>query len=756
MTDEMAALHLLWLPLIGAFVHIGLAAWLWGYDNHKLNRMAAAVLLTRGVMGFVTYAMRGSDDMAEAELWADLATVHFFIVATTFHFIWIWTQRTTKWWALSALYGGATALALLLVSGDFYSPFEAAGGLYAIDFAGVGPLGRLLYFPSALFTVGGAILAIRWFLRQPVGLRRRHLWVLAGVALPPLIAVVFEALPKMFGISEGPHLNAPTYIFPASLILVYGLTRHEAITPLSNSRQVIRCLNEALAITDPRGIIRLANPALCRLTGHEPQELEGRDLGILWDSSCSWPGGFDMRWRRGHDTITEGALITRDGASVPVLLSIAPVRDERERVMGLVATMRDITVRKRTEGELRKAKDAAEAATRAKSEFLATMSHEIRTPMNGVIGMTEVLRDTRLNTDQRDYVDTIKLSGQALLDIINDILDFSKIEAGRIEIDDESFDVRLLINEVVELCQRDADKKGLGLRAWVDPGMPKRAYADPIRLRQILMNLVSNAVKFTAEGYVELRARAEPRGRDGWWLDFAVEDTGIGIPENRMDRLFESFSQLDSSVTRQFGGTGLGLAISKRLAERMGGGISAQSVEGRGSCFHVRIRAGSARAAVPEPIDLNQVLFSETRRRRVLLAEDNPVNQKVAVLFLDRLGYDVVVVEDGEAALTAIASEPFDIVLMDVQMPVMDGLEATRRLRTWNRDIYVIAMTANALRGDREACLEAGMDDYLSKPVTPERLSEALQMARVSMEDTLQGVARPSEAILLAETKKRT
>ena len=748
----MADLHLLWLPLVGAFLHVAIGAWLWGYDSHRLNRLAAVVIVARGLLGYVTYAMRGAPDFGTAQLWCDLLVLHFAVTATTFHFLWEWTRRKATPLFLTLLYGAAITAAALTVGLDLHSAV-VVGDYFAIDFLGVAPLGKALFACSTLGMLTAAVLAVHFVLGRESGQRSHHLWVLAGLVLPPVGATLFEAIPRMAGLTDGTHMMAPVYILPATLLLAYGLTRHEAITPLSNSRQVIRCLNEALAITDPRGIIRLANPALCRLTGYPPGSLEGRDLGVLWDTQTSWPGGFDMRWRRGHDTLTEGAILTLDGASVPVLLSIAPVRDESERVMGLVATMRDITVRKRTEGELRKAKDAAEAATRAKSDFLATMSHEIRTPMNGVIGMTEILRDSRLSADQRDYVDTIKLSGQTLLDIINDILDFSKIEAGRIEIEDEAFDVRSLIQEVVDLSQGNADRKGLELRAWVDPGVPRRAFADPLRLRQILVNLVSNAVKFTGSGYVELRVRAEPRGREGWWLDFAVEDTGIGIPQDRMDRLFESFSQIDSSVTRRFGGTGLGLAISKRLAERMGGGISARSTEGTGSTFHVRIRAGSARAVEPEPVDLGTVVFTDKRRRRVLLAEDNPVNQKVAMLFLERLGYDCEVVEDGEQALEAIARGAFDIVLMDIQMPVMDGLEATRRLRSWNRDIYVIAMTANALRGDREACLEAGMDDYLSKPVTPERLSEALQMARVALEDTIQGT-RPGAALKLIDRRK--
>ncbi|HJN76597.1 MAG TPA: response regulator [Myxococcota bacterium] len=751
----MADFHLLWLPLFGAFLHVAVAAGLWAYDRHALNRLAAAVVAIRGLLLLATYGLRSAGSIEEASLWLDVLSSHFILAAAGLHFVWVWTGRRMSGHGASLLYSAAATMAAIMVFGDLRHVVPAETG-FVVELGHMATVGEVLLFCSALVVMGSAGLAVHWVLGHERGRRGRHLWVLVGLVLPPVVTLSLEVLPRLFGAPETPLFLAPACVIPATLLLAYGATRHEAITPLAGSRQVIRCLNEALAITDPRGIIRLANPALCRLTGYPAGDLEGRDLGVLWDRSMSWPGGFDMRWRRGHDTLTEGALLTREGASVPVLLSIAPVRDDRDQVMGLVAMMRDITVRKRTEKELRKAKDTAEAATRAKSAFLATMSHEIRTPMNGVIGMTEVLRDTRLSTDQRDYVDTIKLSGQTLLDIINDILDFSKIEAGRIEIQDESFDVRASIQEVVDLCQPNADKKDLGLRAWIDPGVPRRAFADPIRLRQILMNLVSNAVKFTPEGYVELRVRAEPRGRDGWWLDFAVEDTGIGIPHDRMDRLFESFSQLDSSVTRRFGGSGLGLAISKRLAERMGGGISAQSVEGRGSTFHVRIRAGTARAAEIQPIDLGCVLFPEPSRRRILLAEDNPVNQKVAVLFLRRLGYDAVVVEDGEQALEAIAKEAFDIVLMDVQMPVMDGLEATRRLRTWNRDIYVIAMTANALRGDREACIEAGMDDYLSKPFTPERLAESLQVARVSTEDTLSGVhAHPARTLLLAELRRR-
>ncbi len=408
----------------------------------------------------------------------------------------------------------------------------------------------------------------------------------------------------------------------------------------------------------------------------------------------------------------------------------SPLRDSSGAVIGALGVALDVTEQMQATAELVRARDAAEAATRAKSAFLATMSHEIRTPLNAVIGMADLLLDTPMSGEQRRYAETVRTSGDMLLAVINDILDFSKIEAGNMELERHSFDPRATLAEVIELLAPRAAAKGLGLAAAVDIGVPSRVVGDPTRLRQILVNLVGNAVKFTDQGEVLVRAQCRLRPADDH-LDLAllVSDTGIGIPANRLIRLFHPFSQVDASTTRRYGGTGLGLAICKRLSELMGGTISVQSEPGQGSSFTVILPVGLASAA-PHVVQTRDEAPASFRPLRILLAEDNSVNQQVALHMLKHLGYSADLAADGLAVLRACATNNYDVVLMDVQMPDLDGLEATRRLRAElppERLPRIIAMTATAMAGVRVACLAAGMNDYLSKPVQRVELAAALR-----------------------------
>ena len=634
---------------------------------------------------------------------------------------------------------------------------------------------------------------------------------------------------------------------------------------------IVTSMNDSLVVLDTDSNVVLVNDATCRLLGYREEELRGRPSARLLqdDSLRDAESTSELELLSLLNGTRETRYQARDGTLIPVSVSGSVLRSASGRRLGGILVAQDIRERKRTQAELERARDRAEAATRAKSQFLATMSHEIRTPMNGVMGMTELLLDEDLDHRQRGCVETIRRSGEALLTLINDILDFSKIEAGQLELAHDPFDPLETVEDVASLLAGSAHGKGVELSVVVDAAMPQRLLGDAARVRQVLVNLVGNAVKFTDVGEVTVRV-SPATGNDGAALWRAeVHDTGIGVPREALATLFKPFFQGDAGTARRFGGTGLGLAVSRHLIDLMGGDIGVRSEAGKGSAFwftlplhdadaaaggdvphealpihvlavsaHAPTREGlaqqllrlgvrfdllespaaaftrlretgarpdcilldgrlpdagdvafartldaeglapgarrvclsrpgeeRARAAcwsaagidehVTRPVRLSELRATLTRLHapapdggatrdtgpvqrlgaRVLLVEDHPVNRDVVLSMLEQMGCETAVENGGEAALARLEREPFDLVLMDCDMPGLDGYETTRRLRAREARrgaprLPVVALTANALRGDRERCLAAGMDDYLSKPMSRSQLRAAIEAHR--------------------------
>jgi PAS domain S-box-containing protein len=734
--------------------------------------------------------------------------------------------------------------------------------------------------------------------------RRQSVMILIGVLFPWAASIVF-----LFGFTPWPEWDITPLAFTLTgAAFTFGLFRYRMLDLVPAARDVVvENMADAVIVLDAFDRIVDLNPAAEQVIGTLETKLLGQKIDVLLYDR---PDLLEQYYAR----MTERFEITLARSTDPRQydVRVSPLRDRRARAQGHVIILHDITARKQREHELHAAKEAAEqarqvadearliaeAATRAKSVFLANMSHEIRTPMNGIIGMTGILFETPLTHEQRDYVETVRQSGELLLTVINDILDFSKIEAGKLELETLPFNVRECVESAMDLLAVRAAERKLELGLLIEPNVPVAVIGDVTRLRQILVNLLSNAVKFTERGEIvvmvklhsQMGQHPQTRAVDGALLpekvilQVSVRDTGIGMPPERMDMLFQSFSQLDSSTTRKYGGTGLGLAISKRLIELMDGAIWAESAgAGHGSTFSFSLQApiaplapspyhaglhpdlqgkrvlivddnptnrrilmlqtqgwGMAPTAVdggpaalslfrrgdqfeiaildmhmpemdgvmlarairefekgqpltPLPLmmltslgqreiddmslfvafltkpvkaaqlqaNLLAVLAEKRIQRferhvpmasafdsqlgerlplRILLAEDNAINQKVALLTLSKLGYRADVAGNGLEVLEALQRQPYDVVLMDVQMPEMDGLEATRRLRA-NAAFdqpQIIAMTANVMQGDREACLEAGMNDYVGKPLKVTELQDALGRA---------GQARNSQAL---------
>ncbi|GAA0137386.1 hypothetical protein YSY43_42270 [Paenibacillus sp. YSY-4.3] len=484
--------------------------------------------------------------------------------------------------------------------------------------------------------------------------------------------------------------------------------------------------HDAVFSLDLEGNIINANVMAVKMTGYEIEEMAGRSfsrfIGEKYVQRILKEAINDPSIEKLIDK-----LHTKQGETVEVLTTIAPIIINNENV-GFYIIAKDITEQKR----LLIAKEAAESTNKAKSEFLAMMSHEIRTPMNGVIGMTDLLLETtELDNTQREYLNIIRKSGDTLLSIINDILDFAKIESGKTVLHKELFDIRKCIAETLDVLTPRAYGKGLTMKYDVNPDVPDALIGDPDRLKQIFLNLVGNAVKFTFNGGVSISVELLERQDQYVRLKVIVKDTGIGIPKDKVSHLFEPFSQLDHFMTRNYEGTGLGLAITKRLIALMDGDIWVEPTDGQGATFvfHIMLKVPAMQTAAGKGADGAGLDGRRAQKLRILVAEDNEINQIVLKKMLERLGHHITIVSNGIEVIQKVAYEPFDLIFMDVHMPELNGLDATRVIKETvpaEKWPVIVAVTANALKGDRENCLNAGMDDYISKPIKSTTIAEII------------------------------
>lgn len=518
-------------------------------------------------------------------------------------------------------------------------------------------------------------------------------------------------------------------------------TVYDADRLAHQNQLILQSVSDGIFGIDRDGNTLFVNPAAARMVGYSADELLGKSVHDLTHHTrpdgSHYPADECLNYRvmqNGQASSASDDLYWRkDGTSFPVEFRSSPMIDQG-KITGLVIAFTDITQRKETEAAFMEAKEVAEAANRAKTEFLANMSHEIRTPMNGVIGMAQLLRMTPLNEEQQEYLSSIELSSENLLSLINDILDLSKVESGRVELENIDFSLARCVSDIVTMQSGKLSEKGLTYEINLDDGLPLLVKGDQLRLKQILLNLLSNAVKFTEQGVLKIQVCLLEHKQDSYLVDIMVSDTGIGISLDKLEKIFKPFSQADTSTTRKYGGTGLGLTISRKLTELMGGRLWVESTEGLGSTFHLELPFQKADKSDDQVVSVtSESMVLAVRSLHILVVEDNIVNQRMCEVMLKKRGHHTTIASNGQQAVELWKQQQPDLVLMDIHMPIMGGIEALQVIRAHEQQealqrTPIVALTADALRGTEERLLNEGFDGYLTKPFRVKDLDKVVEV----------------------------
>lgn len=712
-------------------ISIAIAQLFWQRRNASGAKTMALLMLLAAFWAFSDFFSDLSEHLSIKMMWDNLA--YFAVVAIPVAWLVFSLQYTKQEKYLTrrnlALLSLLPVITLLMIwTNDFHHLFKvrigtARAGLMTIIEPTYGVWFWIHTAYSYFLIFFGTVLLIKKLVNLPEIYRNQSIMMILATLAPFIGNVLYT-----FGINPFGPVDPTVFSFTFTGIFCFlGMFRYKLFELVPAAREaVIESMSEIVIVLDKQDRIIDLNSSARSLIGKNETDFIGKSI---FEFSESWSSVYHkyVNVMKAAEKIT---IINKENNKRHFGLRITPLYDSKNKLSGRFIVLHDITAFEEAIENLKESREAAEEANKAKSRFLATVSHELRTPLNGIIGMAELVSSANLTEEEKGYLQSLKDSSQSLLDIINEVLDFSKIEAGKMELEKINFNLKNLVDATIKTFLPQANEKDIKLTKKIDGDIPENTVGDPVRLKQVLVNLIGNALKFTEKGRIEVRVEKLKCEDRQVLLQFSVTDTGIGIPANKIENLFKSFQQLDSSTTRKYGGTGLGLAIVKDLIAMMGGCIEVESKWGEGSRFFFTI-----------PLQVEDSLLSDgttvpgsdfmNKDITILLAEDNKVNQMFMVKLLEKKNFEVDVAENGQIALEKLGQKFYDLILMDIQMPEMDGYEATLAIRKneehTGMHIPIIALTANATEEDKNRCFQAGMDDFITKPVKSEKLYACLK-----------------------------